>query len=248
MRQFYYTLILLIFLTSCGNSQTTNSQAPLTGILKNDLKTLLPIGKFNADIMDGVKQNPRQLELAKRLQIAVKQNYNWFLEYMKTVPEGEPIPYNSKLGLTKEEYTELLGFIDNIETVSTGTQEISIKLKNDVINFKSSNKLSNLNSLTIDLKGNTAIFGQYKMKFSDTLNVKTDKNGLKSKWRGYSWRFEEPKNLDLESLKDLKNVKLKQYKLTIGRLEKNGKTYISLKGREVEGGARTVDFDVPIMF
>ena len=80
MRQIYYIVTLLTFLTSCGNSQTTNSQIPLTGIMKNDLKTLLPIGKVNADIMDGVKQNPRQMELARRLQTAVKQNYNWFLE------------------------------------------------------------------------------------------------------------------------------------------------------------------------
>ncbi len=34
----------------------------------------------------------------------------------------------------------------------------------------------------------------------------------------------------------------------IGRLEKNGKTYMSVKGREVEDGAKTVDFELPIIF
>jgi hypothetical protein len=182
MRQIYYIITLLTFLTSYGNSQTINSKIPLTGTMKNDLKALLPTGKVNADIMDGVKQNPRQMELAKRLQISVKQNYNWFLEYMKSVPKGEPLPYNSKLGLTKEEYAELQGFMDDIETVSTGKEDMYIELKNDIINFKSNNKLSKLSSLSLDLKNNIAIFGQIKMKFSDTINVKTDKNGLKSKW------------------------------------------------------------------
>ena len=167
---------------------------------------------------------------------------------MKTVPEGEPLPYHSKLGITKEEYAKLKGFMDDIETVSTGKEDIQIELKNDIIYFKSNNKLSNLSSLSLDLKNNIATYGQFKMKFSDTINVKTDKNGLKSKWTGYSWKFTEPNNLDLESLKDVKNVKIKQYKFTIGRLEKNGKTYMSLKCREVEGGARTVDFELPVIF
>jgi hypothetical protein len=39
-----------------------------------------------------------------------------------------------------------------------------------------------------------------------------------------------------------------QYKFTIGRLEKNGKTYMSLKGREVEDGAKTVDFELSVQF
>ena len=74
------------------------------------------------------------------------------------------------------------------------------------------------------------------------------KNGLKSKWKGYSWRFEEPGDFNPDNLRDLSNLKMKLYKFTIGRLEKNGKTYMSLKGREVEDGAKTVDFEFPVIF
>jgi hypothetical protein len=248
MKQTYYILTLLIFLTSCGNSQSTNSQKKLTGNIQFDLKTLLPNSNVKADIMDGVLQNPRQAELTKKFQSAIKENYDWFLEYMKTVPEGEPMPYNAKLGLTKEEYTELMGFMDNVEVVSTGKEDILIETKGDFIRFKSHNKLADLDSLIIDLKNNIVTFGQYKMSFADTLNITTDKNGLKSKWKGYSWKFEVPKNLDITDLKDLSTLSMIQYKFTIGRLDKNGKTYMSLKGREVEDGAKTVDFELPVQF
>lgn len=193
MKQIYYTFTLLIFLTSCANSQTTNSQKKLTGNIQSDLKTLLPNNKVTADIMDGVLQNPRQVELMKKFQSAIKENYDWFLEYMKTVPEGEPMPYNAKLGLTKEEYTELMAFMNNVEVVSTGKEEIVIEIKDNFIRFKSHNKLAGLDSLIIDLKSNIVTFGQYKMTFADTLNITTDQNGLKSKWTGYSWKFEDPK-------------------------------------------------------
>lgn len=248
MKQTIYILTLLFFLSSCGNSQTTNSQKKLTGNIQSDLKMLLPNGKVKADIMDGVLQNPRQAELTKKFQSAIKENYDWFLEYMKTVPEGEPLPYNAKLGLTKEEYIELMGFMDNVEVVSTGKEDIVIEVKDDFIRFKSQNKLADLDSIIIDLKNNIITFGQYKMAFADTLNITTDKNGLKSKWKGYSWRFEVPKNLDISDLKDLSTLSMIQYKFTIGRLEKNGKTYMSLKGREVEDGAKTVDFELPVQF
>ena len=41
---------------------------------------------------------------------------------------------------------------------------------------------------------------------------------------------------------------MKQYNFTLGRLEKNGKIYMSLKGREIEDGAKTVEFELPVVF
>lgn len=137
-------LALLIFLASCGHSQTKNSQKALTGNIQSDLRTLLHHGKVIADIMDGVKQSQRQAELTRKFQTAIKDNYEWFLEYMKTVPEGEPMPYDPKLGLTKEEYTELTGYMENIEVVSTGKEDISIEMADNFILFNSNNKLQAL--------------------------------------------------------------------------------------------------------
>lgn len=243
-----YLILFIVFFSSCMQAQTTISDQKLTGDIKTDLTRLLPIGTVKADIIDGVQQNPRQMELAKKLQSSIAQNYEWFVDYMKTVPQGEKIPYHAKLGLTKEEYMELMNFMDNIEMVSTGKENIAIQIKNDMIYFKSQNKLSKLDSLTIDLKNNMVSFGKIKMPFADKLNITTDKNALKSKWEGYSWILEEPKDLDANAMKDLNNLKMRQYKFTIGKLEKTGKTYMSLKGREIENGAKTIDFELPVQF
>ncbi|MBO9672823.1 MAG: hypothetical protein J7577_05240 [Sphingobacteriaceae bacterium] len=243
-----YLILFIVFFSSCMQAQTTISDQKLTGDIKTDLTWLLPIGTVKADIIDGVQQNPRQMELAKKLQSSIAQNYEWFVDYMKAVPQGEKIPYHVKLGLTKEEYTELMSFMDNIEMVSTGKENISIQIKNDVIYFKSQNKLSKLDSLTIDLKNNMVSFGKIKIPFADKLNITTDKNSLKSKWTGYSWILEEPKDLDTSTMKDLNNLKMRLYKFTIGKLEKSGKTYMNLKGREIENGAKTIDFELPVQF
>lgn len=52
---------------------------------------------------------------------------------MKTIPEDEPMPYHSKLGLTKEEYDELTKYLSIVEIVSTGKENIAVELKNDTI-------------------------------------------------------------------------------------------------------------------
>lgn len=188
MKQICYIIIVLIFQTSCGNTQPTSNRPKLTGNIQSDLKIFLPNAAVTADIMDGVLQNARQVELQQKFQSAIQENQEWFVEHMKNITAGEPIPYDERLGLTKDEYTELQKFYANVEIVSTGEGDIIIEVKNDTIHFKSEGKLTHLDSLTIDLKNNIVIFGRYKMSFSDTLNIADDKNGLKSKWTGYEWK------------------------------------------------------------
>jgi len=248
MRQILFLFALTIFLASCINSQTKNIKPQLTGDIKSDLSSLIPKGSHTVEIMDGVSENPRQKALTLKFREAINRNYEWFVEYMKTVPEGKPMPYHSNLGLTKQEYEELMGYMNNVEVLSTGKEVITIEYKGDIIVFNSQGKLSAFDSLKIDTKTNSVFFGQYKMMFSDSVNVKDDKNGLRSQWKGYTWKFEMPGDLGPDDLKDLRNLKMKQYELTVGRLEKNDKTYLSLKGREIENGAKLVDFELPVIF
>lgn len=246
MKTIIALLTIIVLSTGSTNSQTNSSQ--LTGDISIDLKNLLPDGQYIADIMDGIKQSSRQVELAAKFQKNISKNYDWFVDYMKTIPEGEPMPYHKKLGLTKSEYEEFINSLNDIEIVSTGKENVMIEVKNDTINFSSKGKLSNYNLLKIDLKDNTVIYRELKMTFSDTSNITNDKNGLRSKWKGYNWKFEEPNDLSFDDLKDLENLKMKRYSLTIGRLEKNGKTFLSFKGREINVGVKIVDFELPIIF
>lgn len=247
MKQTFYILLFFLF-TGCSNSQTSVTLKKLTGNISVDLKSFLQNGKVTADIMDGIKPNPRREELEMKFEIAIKNNYDWFLEYSKSIPEGEPMPYHKNIGLTKEEYAELLNYYNNTEILSSGTEDIIIQLKNDTIHFNSQRKLANINSLIIDLKNNVALFKGYRLTFYDTVTIVDDKNGLKSKSKGYRWAFYEPKDLDINDMKDLENLNKKDYTLTIRRLEKNNKTFLHFEAREVTDGLKTVAIDLPIMF
>lgn len=253
MRKIIFYFAILFILTSCDNLRAKKidryeQKKELTGNIKTDLTILLPNSEVEVDIMDGIYQSPRQIELTKKFQIAIQENQEWFYEFIKTVPQGETLPYDEKLGLTKEEYLEMKDFMENIELASTGKEKIKIEVKDSIVRFEANGKLTKLNSLSINTKNNTVNFEQYKLAYSDTTNIITDKNPLRSKWKGYKWKFEEPENVNFENITDLSNLDIKEYTLTIGRLEKNGKTYLRLKGRETKNGMKTIDINMPIEF
>lgn len=248
MKQLSFLLIFLVVLIGCSNSQISAPSLKLTGNIKKDVTALLPTGTVQASIMDSVLQHPRQIELTQKFQQAVKENYNWFLDFIKTVPEGAPLPYHPKLGLTQPEYTELMDYMNHTEIITSGKESVTIVRTNDMIHFKSKGKLAILDSVIIDLDSNVVLFMGYRLAFADTLEVTSEQNALKSAWSGYAWKFEEPKNLALDDLKDLRTLHIKAYQLTMGRLQKNGKTFMSLKGQEAQNGEKMIDFELPLIF
>lgn len=157
------------------------------------------------------------------------------------------MPYHPDLGLTKEEHAELQRYSKNIELSSSGNAGITINKKGDIIQFDADGKLALLKAIKMDIVKNIVTIGEYILSFSESLNILDVNNGFKSKWKGFKWTFEDPKNLDINALKDLQTFKAKIYKFIIGRLEKNGKTIMIIEGREFENGAKQVSFNLPLI-
>lgn len=249
MKPIYILSTLLILATSCGNSQSQQGQKAITGDIETDLNNLLPRGKTTVDVMDGIMQTKRQEELTIKFQEAIKKNYEWFIDYSQTQTAGQPMAYHPNTGLTEKEFEELMSYMLNIEFVSTGKKEMEITNISNIIEFQTNDeKLKLLESVQIDLSRNVVYLGEYELTFHDSINAADDTNALKSKWKGYSWKYEEPGDHDINALKNLERMNIKKYEFRIGRLEKNEKTYLSIKGLEIENGAKLVEFDLPILF
>lgn len=237
-------LFSLILLTSCAQSQSEK----ITGIPTNDLLIIFESQTVTADIMDGIKSNPRQLELTQKIQSSLQNNWEWYQEYIKTVKKGEPLGYHPNLGITEKEYDEFLKISKDIEVESTGKEELEIINTDNKIKFKSVGKLSIFNDLTIDIKNNQILYKEYVLPFLDKVNIQDADNGLKSKWKGYNWAYEYPVITEDTDLTDLANLNITIVRFTIGQLERNGKFYMQIKERKLENGVKTVDNQIPIMF
>ncbi len=237
-------LFLLIFLTSCAQTKSEK----ITGNPTNDLPIIFKSQIVTADIMDGIKRNPRQLELTQKIQSSLQNNWEWYQEYIKTVKKGEPLGYHPNLGISENEYEEFLKISKDIEVESTGKEDLEIVNADNKIKFKGDGRLSIYNDLTIDIKNNQILYKEYILPFLDKVDIEDADNGLKSKWKGYNWAYEFPVITDETDLTDLKNLDITIVRFTIGQLEKNGKIYMQIKERKMESGVKTVENQIPIMF
>ncbi|OJJ20333.1 hypothetical protein BKI52_17880 [marine bacterium AO1-C] len=251
MKQMKNLLLVTITILLCINhlnAQTQQERPKITNNILVDLNNLLPQGKFQADVMNGVKQSDKLKEVTAKFQKGIQENYLWYIDYIKKHEGKTPIPYHPNFGISKAEYASLETLLNEVEIVSTGKISLTIIKQKGVINFKASGKFEVLEYIKVLPESNQIVIGDYKLSFRDTINVKTNNNGLKSKWQGYRWEYSLPADLNLDMLKDLTNLSYKYYKCSIGRLERNGKTFFKIRGQEINDGVKEINFEVVLMF
>lgn len=250
----FQTIIIALLITTCSNSQDTKPD--LTGEVQHDVKILIPDSEVKVDIIDGIKMDPRYELLYSKFMTAVQKNNEWFLEQQKIIEQtGNPMPYHPNTGLTEVEYTELKTLIEKgpgVEMVKSGTAKVTFNFQDKIIYLKGTGRLEILNDVKIDLAENVVWIGDIKLDNFQEINVDTDKNGLNSKWNGYQWRYEyinKPNGFnELSSTEDLQTLSMKQYKLTVGRLDKDKSTYIEITKKEIENGKKTKTIQIPFKF
>jgi hypothetical protein len=250
-----YIFAFLIFSINCVYSQS-NQTLLITGNPQDDLKALLPNGTTKADIIDGIKATPRYLDLQNKFLSGIKQHQEWFLEQQRIAEKtGKPIGYHPNLGMTEAEFLELKNLMESgtgIEVVSSGTESLTIQWSGDSIIFEGTGRLYVYNDLIINPKKNIAIIGDYILDKFEIVNVESDKNALKSRWKGYSWRYEFSNKgegfTQIEKMEDLQTLNMKIYIITIGQIEKDMKTYIQITESEIIKGIKTKNIEIPIIF
>jgi hypothetical protein len=225
------------------------AQGPrISGNVKTDIPVLLKPGKYTVDIMDSVVQTPRQRELNAKFRVAIQEHYSWFVDYANSIPGGQPLPYHINMGLTIGEYDEFLAAAENPQVIASATETLTITKKDTLLHFDGTGRLSVLDSVKFYLTNNSATVLGFLVSYSDTIKVKSEKNPLKSKWSGYSYLLEFPKDIKPGEYKNLANLKYTRFKIVIGQLEKTGKTYLEYTGLKVSNGEKTIDFKLPLVF
>ena len=153
MHKIYALIFMATTWYGCGTTPIdSHKEVPkLTGNIQQDINNLLPEGGVTVDVMDGIKRDPRLSELNKKYQKGARENYEWYVEYIKNYKIGEPIPYHENFGLTPDEYKEMQERVDKITFFSTGLQEIQVLKQNGIISFKTEKRLKEFENVSFNL-------------------------------------------------------------------------------------------------
>lgn len=248
-------ILAIILFVSCNNQESiidkgfNLEKTPVS----DSVDLWLTEGKHSADIMNAF--DPRITYLSEKIAIAIKDNQEWYFEYLKAVPEGKTMPYHENIGLSEEEYSELLELQSNYEVYSSGAEEFITFKKDDSLYFKTNGNVTQiLNYLSFDLQKNIAILtmpeqGTINLNIKDTVDNKSDQHAYKSPWHGYIWTNEKGNiNQDLDGVKsisDLQNFTI--FELTIGIMDRDKRIFLSFKVQSIVDGEVVANNELPIL-
>ena len=240
MIRFYLLFIFGFFLCQC---HTEAKKLALTGNIAFDLNNLMREGSVEVQVMDSVVRSAREQELSFRMQQATEKNSAWYNDYLLQYKQLRVPPYHENFGLTEHEYNELVQLKLNMILVPSFKQIIKVNKIQGMISFNTEGRIPYLDNLRINTVDNTIIADHYVLSFSDTVFVANENHALRSMWKGYTWRFDEPLAEDTIS----ETSTIKHYSIAIGQLFKTGNTLISINEHESTDGEVNLNIDKPLI-
>ena len=187
------------------------------------LVDVLPSGKSEIELMT-IRFNDRANELATKLQAAVATNQDWFLEHVKQAKPGEPLEYDPRLGLTKEEYAEYSREVENRHIAYTGTRLPCVfRRRGEMLSLDVGETNSPLQKIRLNLKTDE-LFASVGRIGKPTWRSNDDPKSPIGAYDACSWEYEKG---DLEAF-DVRIVRLDIY-----RLKSSGKILWRFKDSEM---------------
>jgi hypothetical protein len=172
-----------------------------------------------------------------KVEASARKDPKWFREFSRQAKPGVPLPYDERLGLTKEEYAEYLALWNKREFKPM--DEVMLLLRQNsggMWSINSTGKASTISTLRYVEKDD--LFRSPNGDLKRIEDVKTDSGSILGEWTGREWKFEEETSLG----KTKENI-------AIGRLADNKSGIIVYRVQELSTeGTRLLDKSMVIRF
>lgn len=220
------TLIILLFVVQSFAGDTNATLFSLTDVL--------PSGRCDIELMT-IEFSDRANELALKMQAAVATNQDWFMEQVKKTKPGEPLDYDPRLGVTKEEWVEFLKEGENRHLASTGTRvPCTFHRKGNTLSLDVGDTNSPLSKIRLDMTTGE-LFASVGRVGTPTWSTSNDSTNPIGAYDACSWQYEKG---------DLDAFNARIAKLEIWRLRPSGKILWRFKDSEVVDKQLKQSFEV----
>jgi hypothetical protein len=150
---------------------------------------------------------PQEIDkFVAKVEASARKDPKWFAEFSATAKPGVPLPYDERLGLTKEEYAEYLALWNKREFKPM--EEVQLMLRESAGSgwvITSTGGASTLSTLRYVEKDDLFRSPNGELKRIDDINA--DPSSILGEWTGSEWKFEEETSLG----KTKENVALGRY-------------------------------------
>ncbi|MCX6868015.1 MAG: hypothetical protein NTV46_17730 [Verrucomicrobia bacterium] len=182
--KFHAPLIAISFLASLSAAELPKVFA---GLFEPDIPVKGQIGM--------VIPPPEIDKLTAKVEAAARKDIKWFREFSSNAPPGVPLPYDERLGLTKEEHAEYLALWAKREFKAKDDVMLLLrKSAGDIWSITSTGNASPISTLRYDAGNDTFISPNGTLKRIE--DIKPDPSSILGEWSGPQWKFEEESELD----------------------------------------------------
>jgi hypothetical protein len=187
LKSFCLASYLALASVTAGVARVHPSSAPASPPLAQ-IRKLLPADGTRADVMQLVAP-PRLNLLTAKLQQAAQKQPEWWIDQLHKAKPGEPLPYDPRLGLTKEEYKELLSLWGAFSLRKTRTVRLSVKRDGMRITFNGGEELPDLRAVVVDLETG-AVTTPYGTATQWSRVEASPEQKATGPWNGVAWELE----------------------------------------------------------
>ncbi|MEX1115334.1 MAG: hypothetical protein WEB53_08785 [Akkermansiaceae bacterium] len=186
----------------------------------------------------GVVLPPPEIDkYVAKVEVAARKDPKWFREFSSAATPGAPLPFDERLGLTKEEYEEYLKLWEKREF--KGVEDIMLLLRpssGDTWSISSTGGASTLTTLRYSAKDDH--FRSPNGELKRIKDIEADSTSILGAWSGFEWKFEEDTGLG----------KIKE-NVAIGRFADKKYGLIVYRAQELSSeGTRLLDKSLVIRF
>jgi hypothetical protein len=216
-------IVFVILFSSCRNSSGFRVSQTTSQEMQFELDTFFKERTNKVIYYTSKEPSSQQKVILQKLSKLIGNNSN--TRHFFESAEGKKMPkYSSNIGISRQEYNSLTNLF-SYQTPRQSTGSLTIKKKDYLIEFIGSDSLASLDSLSIDVKSNTARFGQTTLVSSlDSLNLSND--FIPEGETLESIHFFQPSGLG--GLLPING----SYKLLVGKLKPSGQTYLAFFARQ----------------
>jgi hypothetical protein len=190
-----------------------------------DPAALLPADGADVDVMR-LTASPREQELAAKLQRAVAQDPVWWKGHVAKAKIGEPLAYDARLGLTREEYAEYQTL-----TMGLARQKVikaTVTRTGGRVTLRFGDQLPDMPELVLDAAAGSVATPMGVAAERSTI-VATEDQKVTGPWSGVQWRAQE--------IDDKRGTKL-FLKVAIGKRTRDGRGLLYYDARRVTPAGR----------
>ncbi|MFD1772067.1 hypothetical protein [Sphingobacterium suaedae] len=259
MKFLYRYIRLTLLLVASAHAMTVfaqkQSNVDSNAVALQFVERLLPEGSYTAAVLGTPRPNASQLAIVEKMKLAIKDNEDWFLEVMKGLEPGQPIPYHKNLGISEAEYAAFMEFSQSVKMDKIGAIALKVIRRDSTLHFEPKDFGDYLKYLVIDLKDHTVMVDSLHLPPKGQITMDAKQTTLVAgPWTGYSWGLEEfrkdgqliadPDRVDPTKMGEMN---IKSIKVVIGKLAHSNQCFLYLKSDIVNKGHVLAKQDIALL-